>query len=68
MKKTNLIIFLLLPLFCLAQSSLKLKGKVSDAIAPLAWANVIVSNPDGKIVNETTTKDEGTFEINLKKK
>jgi iron complex outermembrane receptor protein len=66
MKKANLIIFLLLPLFCLAQSSLKLKGKVSDTVTPLAWANVIISNSDGKIINGTTTKDDGTFEIDLK--
>ncbi|WDF61215.1 TonB-dependent receptor [Flavobacterium sp. KACC 22758] len=67
MKKSNLLIFLLLPLFCLAQSTLKLKGKVSNETAGLEWADVSVSNSEGKIIDGTTTKQDGSFEINLKK-
>ncbi|MGN7809283.1 TonB-dependent receptor domain-containing protein [Flavobacterium sp. 22076] len=67
MKKSNLLIFLLLPLFCLAQSTLKLKGKVSNETAGLAWADVSVFNSEGKIIDGTTTKQDGSFEINLKK-
>ncbi len=67
MKKSNLLIFLLLPLFCLAQSTLKLKGKVSNETAGLEWADVSVFNLQGKIIDGTTTKQDGSFEINLKK-
>ncbi|MEO8515704.1 MAG: TonB-dependent receptor [Flavobacterium sp.] len=67
MKKANLFIFLLLPLFCLAQSTLKLKGKISDETTPLAWENIIISTPEGKIVDGTTSKEDGTFEININK-
>ncbi|ABQ05519.1 TonB-dependent receptor domain-containing protein [Flavobacterium johnsoniae] len=67
MKKSNLLIFLLLPLFCLAQSTLKLKGKVSNETAGLEWADVSVFNSEGKIIDGTTTKQDGSFEINLKK-
>ncbi|OIV41520.1 TonB-dependent receptor domain-containing protein [Flavobacterium johnsoniae] len=67
MKKSNLLIFLLLPLFCLAQSNLKLKGKVSNETTPLEWADVSILNSEGKIIDGYTTKQDGTFEINLKK-
>ena len=67
MKKANLLIFLLLPLFCIAQSTLKLKGKITNEIASLEWADVSISNLEGKIIDGTTTKQDGTFEINLKK-
>lgn len=67
MKKVNLLIFLLLPLFCLAQAPLKLKGKIASETTPLQWADVSISNSDGKIIDGTTTKQDGTFEINIKK-
>jgi len=67
MKKANLLIFLVLPLFCLAQSSLKLKGKIANEKAPLEWADISISNSEGKIIDGTTSKQDGTFEINLKK-
>lgn len=67
MKKANLLIFLLLPLFCLAQTTLKLKGKITSESTPLEWANVSVSNSEGKIINGTISKQDGSFEINLKK-
>lgn len=67
MKKANLFIFLLLPLFCLAQSTLQLKGKLSDGATSLAWENVVVSTTEGKIVGGTATKEDGSFEINISK-
>lgn len=67
MKKANLLIFLLLPLFCLAQSTFKLKGKLTDETASLPWENIVVSTPEGKIVDGTTSKEDGTFEININK-
>ncbi|MBF4491692.1 TonB-dependent receptor [Flavobacterium sp. MR2016-29] len=65
MKKANLLIFLLLPLFCLAQS-FKLKGKIARETTPLQWADVSISNSEGKIIDGTTSKQDGSFEINLK--
>jgi len=67
MKKANLLIFLLLPLFCVAQSTFKLKGKVSGETTSLEWADISISNSEGKIIDGTTTKQDGTFEINIKK-
>ena len=67
MKKVNLLIFLLLPLFCLAQASFKLKGKITNETIPLEWADVSISNSEGKIIDGSTSKQDGSFEINLKK-
>jgi iron complex outermembrane recepter protein len=66
MKKTILLIFLLLPLFCLAQEAVKLKGKITSENIPLQWATVSISNLDGKIINGTTSQQDGSFELNLK--
>lgn len=67
MKKLNLFIFLLLPLFCLAQASFKLKGKVADEKIPLAWTDVVILNQEGKIINGATTREDGSFELILNK-
>lgn len=66
MKKLHLLIFLVLPLFCLAQSALKLKGKIASETAPLEWADVSILNQEGKIIGGTTSKEDGSFEINLR--
>ncbi|MBS7253117.1 TonB-dependent receptor domain-containing protein [Flavobacterium branchiicola] len=66
MKKAILLIFLVVPLFCLAQTSLKLKGKVTSETTSLEWVDVSISNIEGKIIDGTTTKQDGSFEINLK--
>lgn len=67
MKKLNLFIFLLLPLFCLAQASFKLNGKVADEKMPLAWTDVVILNQEGKIINGATTTEDGSFELILNK-
>ncbi|MEO8533697.1 MAG: TonB-dependent receptor [Flavobacterium sp.] len=67
MKKANLFILLLLPFFCLAQSTLKLKGKITDETASLPWENIVISTPEGKIVGGTTSKEDGSFEIKISK-
>jgi len=67
MKKVNLFIFLLLPLFCLAQTSFKLNGKIADEKTAVAWTDVVIVNQDGKIINGTTTKEDGSFEVILNK-
>ena len=64
MKKLNLLILLLLPLFCLAQSTLK--GKVASETKSLEWAEISIINMEGKIIDGTTTKEDGSFEVNLK--
>ncbi|WP_431244854.1 TonB-dependent receptor domain-containing protein [Flavobacterium sp. P21] len=66
MKKLHVLIFLVLPLFCLAQS-FQLKGKISSEKSPLEWADISISNSEGKIIDGTTSKQDGSFEINLKK-
>lgn len=66
MKKVNLLILLILPLFCVAQSTLKLKGKITSETTSLEWADVSILNSEGKIIDGTTTKKDGSFEINLK--
>jgi hypothetical protein len=63
MKKLNLLILLLLPLFCLAQSALK--GKVASETQSVQWAEILILNKEGKIINGATTKEDGSFEINL---
>ena len=67
MKKVNLLIFLLLPLFCLAQTSFKLNGKIADEKTPIAWTDVVILNQEGKIISGTTTKEDGSFEVILNK-
>lgn len=64
MKKLNLLIFLLLPLFCLAQSTLT--GRVASETKSLEWAEISILNKEGKIIDGTTTKVDGSFDINLK--
>ena len=66
MKKRSLFIFLLLPFFCLAQTSFKIKGKVLDDLAPIPFANVVLLTQDGKINTGGVTKDDGDFEIDVK--
>jgi iron complex outermembrane recepter protein len=65
MKKATLIIFLLLPVFCLSQTIFVLKGKVTDTNLPIAWANVILTNSQGKHITGTTTKTDGNFEVKV---
>lgn len=52
----------LLPFWAAAQST-TVSGKVTDATAPIAWANVVLFSPDGQLVAATTTKENGTFEL-----
>lgn len=66
MRKRSLLIFLLIPFFCLAQTALKLKGKVLDVSTPIPFANVVLRTTDGKISTGTITKEDGSFEIEVK--
>ena len=67
MKKATLLIFLVLPLFCLAQTSFKVKGKIANETIPLEWADVSISNSEGNIIDGTISEQDGSFGINLKK-
>ncbi|OUL60350.1 TonB-dependent receptor domain-containing protein [Flavobacterium sp. AJR] len=67
MKKVCLFIFMLLPLFCLAQTSFKLNGKIADEKTAVVWTDVVILNQDGKIINGVTTKEDGSFELILNK-
>ncbi|MBZ4034657.1 TonB-dependent receptor family protein [Flavobacterium sp. 17A] len=67
MKTIKVLIFLLLPLFCIAQKDIKVNGKVTDEKAPIAWTDVVILNQEGKIINGTTTKEDGSFELLLNK-
>jgi len=60
-----ILFLLLLPVF--ARSQFKLTGRVNDAQkTPIAWANVILLGTDGKMVNGTTTKEDGSFVLQNK--
>ncbi|SFQ71901.1 outer membrane beta-barrel family protein [Hymenobacter arizonensis] len=56
-----LLVSWLLPLWAAAQSTVS--GQVMDATAPIAWANVVLFSPEGKLVAATTTKEDGNFAL-----
>jgi hypothetical protein len=58
--KSNLTSFLLLPLFCLAQASFKLKGKIVRNNS-IEWADISISNSGRKIIDGSTSKQDGSF-------
>ena len=60
MKTLQILIALLFTSIISAQT---IKGKVSDNIDVIPFANVILKNSSNKIVSGTTTTDEGTFEL-----
>ena len=66
MKKVYLLIILVLPVLGLAQTTAKLKGKIASETTALEWADVSVFNSEGKIIEGTTSKPDGSFELNLK--
>lgn len=66
MKKISLFILILLPLYCFAQTSLKIRGKVLDVSTPIPYANVVLRTEDGKISTGTITNEDGSFEIEVK--
>ncbi len=63
MKKTTLLILLLIPMFCLSQTTITIQGNVQDAGTPLAWGNVVLSSLEGKYVIGSTTKTDGNFQL-----
>jgi len=65
MKRIVLLLLISLPLW--ANSQIKIKGQVKNTVEQLAWANVILTNSEGKLIKGTLTKDDGTFELDVKK-
>lgn len=54
----------MLPLW--AKSQIQLKGNVKGNNVPVVWANVILTNPEGKVITGALTKEDGSFEVKLK--
>jgi iron complex outermembrane receptor protein len=64
MKTIILYAFLLLPVW--ASSQVQLRGNVKGNNEPVTWANVILTNQDGKVITGTLTKEDGSFEMKVK--
>ncbi|HEX8327315.1 MAG TPA: TonB-dependent receptor [Hymenobacter sp.] len=61
LRNALLLLCWLLPFGATAQSTVS--GKVTDGTAPIAWANVVLFSPDGKVVAATTSTEDGAFEL-----
>lgn len=59
-----LSLFLILPLW--AKSQIHLTGTVRNQTEPVIWANVILTDQQGKLVKGTLTKEDGTFTLETK--
>lgn len=55
-----------MPVFGIAQTTVKLKGKIASETTALEGADVSVFNSEGKMIEGATSKQDGSFEINLK--
>lgn len=64
MKTIILYTFLLLPLWANAQ--VQLTGNVKHNNEPVIWANVMLTNQEGKLITGTLTKEDGSFEMKVK--
>lgn len=65
MNKIQIIaLFIFLPFWAGAQA--QLKGNVKNNGTPIGWANVVLSDLQGKIASGTLTKEDGSFELQLK--
>ncbi len=67
MKKIHFLLFVLLPIFCFSQANVTFTGKVQDATMPLAWANIVLTNTNGKYIAGTTSKADGSFQLTAAK-
>ena len=62
MKIATFFLLLIFPLFCNAQ----LKGIVKNHQNPIPFANIILSDFEGNFIAETTTLEDGSFELLIK--
>lgn len=61
----TMILLCLLPVGLNAQ--VLLTGKVQHQQAPIAWANIVLANPQGKMIAGTLSKEDGSFALNAAK-
>ncbi len=59
------LLFFFIP--CLGYSQLELSGTVKDSIHPIEFANVAITNQNNEIVAGTTTKEDGSFILQIRK-
>lgn len=64
--KKLIVIALLNSLTLWASAQVQLKGNVKNNQEPIGWANVILSNAEGKTVTGNLTKEDGSFELKVK--
>ncbi len=57
MRTISILILFLFPLASFSQ--FEITGKVRNQTEPIAFANVVLTSPDGKIINGAITDDEG---------
>ncbi|WP_299315160.1 TonB-dependent receptor [uncultured Aquimarina sp.] len=63
--KKLIFIFLLIPFLSISQ--VEVTGKVKDKADVIVYANVILTNESGQIVNGAITDEKGSFTINIPK-
>jgi len=64
MRHIIVFIFLIIPTLLISQ--INVKGKVTDNIGVIPWANVTLVTPEGNIVTGGITDDNGSFSLNAK--
>ncbi len=64
--KKLIVIALLNSLTLWASAQVQLKGNVKNNQEPIGWANVVLSNAEGKTVTGNLTKEDGSFELKVK--
>ena len=62
--KNSLPLFIFLIHF-ISIAQIQLKGKVVSSKTPIAWANIVLTNPDKEIVFGAITEDDGNFIIDI---
>ncbi|WP_259067900.1 TonB-dependent receptor domain-containing protein [Mucilaginibacter sp. X4EP1] len=69
MKKKIGYVGIVTALFCLplwAGAQIKLTGNVKNEKEPIGWANVVLTDLQGKLATGASTKPDGSFELNAK--
>ncbi|MBB5638949.1 hypothetical protein HDE68_004887 [Pedobacter cryoconitis] len=61
----TIILYALLSLPLWASSQIQFKGNVTGNHEPVIWANVILTNPEGKVAAGTLTREDGSFEMKV---
>ncbi|WP_346881114.1 TonB-dependent receptor [uncultured Algibacter sp.] len=64
MKYLITLLLLIFPLFIFSQ--IDIKGQIKDVNAPVVWANIILTTPNGDTVTGGISDDNGVFNLNTK--